>query len=111
MTLNVDDVDHLLTELILFSILFPKLRNHFLFIFCGKNVVEAELNFDSVDVTNLKITAHYTNIVGSIARGEGYYLIKTNNTETSNIESNENLAAVGTVTIDQHNGKTDLIFR
>lgn len=74
-------------------------------------VVEASVTFDNVDVQNLTINTIYTNIEGSLARGEGYYKITTNNETSSNIKTNENSSAVGTITISQKEGKTEIEFK
>lgn len=74
-------------------------------------VVEASVTFDNVDVQNLTINTIYTNIEGNLARGEGYYKITTDNESSSNIKTNENTSAVGTITISQKEGKTEIEFK
>lgn len=74
-------------------------------------VVEASIMFDKADIQNLTVNAVYTNIEGSLARGSGYYKITTNNITSSNIKTNDNISAVGTITISQNEGKTELEFR
>ena len=74
-------------------------------------VVEASVSLDNVDVERLTLNTVYTNIEGSLARGEGYYNIKTNNETSSNIATNNNSSAVGSIDISQKEGKTALEFK
>lgn len=74
-------------------------------------VVEASVTFEKVDVQQLTLNTVYTNIIGSLERGEGYYKITTNNENSSNIKTNENISAVGSITISQKEGKTELEFK
>lgn len=74
-------------------------------------VVEASIKFDKADIQNLTVNVVYTNIEGNLARGAGYYKITTNNETSSNIKTNGNTSAVGTITISQNEGKTEIEFR
>lgn len=74
-------------------------------------VVEASVKLDKVDVQDLTINATYTNIEGSLARGDGYYNITTDNETSSNIATNNNTSAVGSITINQKEGKTEIEFK
>lgn len=74
-------------------------------------VVSVAMVLEGVDVKDLKINAIYTNIEGTLARGESYYKITTDNVTNSNIETNNNKTAVGTITITQKDGSTELDFK
>lgn len=73
--------------------------------------VTAELTLNGVDCKNLNITVYNTNITGSVARNVSYYNIETNNTESSNIETTENINALGSIVIMQDGGATKLTFK
>lgn len=73
--------------------------------------VTAKCTFSGVDCTNLKITVYNTNIEGSVSRGISYYNIETNNTESSNIKTTQNVNAVGKIVIEQNGGSTNIQFR
>lgn len=73
--------------------------------------VTAEFTLNGVDCKNLNITVYNTNITGSVARNVSYYNIETNNTESSNIETTENINALGSIVIMQDGGATKLTFK
>lgn len=73
--------------------------------------VTAELTLSGVDCKELNITVYNTNITGSVARNISYYNIKTNNTESSNIETTDNVNALGSIVISQDGGATKLTFK
>lgn len=73
--------------------------------------VTAKFTFSGVDCKNFNITVYNTNIEGSVARNASYYAIETNNVESSNIITTENINALGKIVIKQNGGTTKFVFK
>lgn len=73
--------------------------------------VDVDFTFENLYVDDFSIIAYNTNIVGKFARSSKYYSIKTNNTESSNVATNENITASGNIEINQNGGSTNIEFR